>query len=175
MGGANYYRVLGLWLWFLMLAVRDASHAAIALFYAKITQGNTQYVHKNSGSAVRIVCIMPHSSVSGSQRGFSSTWIMKKVLFLLLMAGQSYGEAVSWMDSTEQEVAVWTSMIENPNHWVDATLSIRTNLTNRSEWLRHTDQMFNSRTERTLSTKAYLTSLSQWYSHTLVYFCCSYM
>uniref|UniRef100_A0A8D3AHM4 Synaptotagmin-like protein 1 n=1 Tax=Scophthalmus maximus TaxID=52904 RepID=A0A8D3AHM4_SCOMX len=47
--------------------------------------------------------------------------------------GQSYGEAVSWMDSTEQEVAVWTSMIENPNHWVDATLSIRTNLTNRSE------------------------------------------
>ncbi|XP_068431804.1 synaptotagmin-like protein 1 isoform X2 [Clinocottus analis] len=47
--------------------------------------------------------------------------------------GQSYGEAVSWMDSTEDEVAVWTSMIENPNHWVDATLSIRTNLVQRSE------------------------------------------
>ncbi|XP_068584710.1 synaptotagmin-like protein 1 [Cebidichthys violaceus] len=46
--------------------------------------------------------------------------------------GQSYGEAVSWMDSTEEEVAVWTSMIENPNHWVDATLSIRTNLAQRS-------------------------------------------
>ncbi|XP_056276190.1 synaptotagmin-like protein 1 isoform X2 [Pseudoliparis swirei] len=47
--------------------------------------------------------------------------------------GQSYGEAVSWMDSTEEEVTLWTSMIENPNHWVDATLSIRTNLAQRSE------------------------------------------
>ncbi|XP_054462450.1 synaptotagmin-like protein 1 [Anoplopoma fimbria] len=47
--------------------------------------------------------------------------------------GQSYGEAVTWMDSTEEEVAVWTSMIENPNNWVDATLSIRTNLARRSE------------------------------------------
>ncbi|XP_037330459.2 synaptotagmin-like protein 1 isoform X2 [Pungitius pungitius] len=47
--------------------------------------------------------------------------------------GQSYGEAVSWMDSTEEEVAVWTSMIENPNNWVDATLSIRTNLAQRFE------------------------------------------
>ncbi|XP_037651433.1 synaptotagmin-like protein 1 isoform X1 [Sebastes umbrosus] len=46
--------------------------------------------------------------------------------------GQSYGEDVSWMDSTEEEVAVWTSMIENPNRWVDATLSIRTNLAHRS-------------------------------------------
>ncbi|XP_063756003.1 synaptotagmin-like protein 1 isoform X1 [Eleginops maclovinus] len=47
--------------------------------------------------------------------------------------GQSYGEPVSWMDSTEEEIAVWTSMIDNPNHWVDATLSIRTNLACRSE------------------------------------------
>ncbi|XP_035849160.1 synaptotagmin-like protein 1 isoform X1 [Sander lucioperca] len=47
--------------------------------------------------------------------------------------GQSYGEDVSWMDSTGEEVAVWTSMIENPNHWVDATLSIRTNLAHRSQ------------------------------------------
>ncbi|XP_029298989.1 synaptotagmin-like protein 1 [Cottoperca gobio] len=47
--------------------------------------------------------------------------------------GQSYGEDVSWMDSTEEEVAVWNSMIENPNNWVDATLSIRTNLAHRSE------------------------------------------
>ncbi|KAM3843378.1 synaptotagmin-like protein 1 [Diretmus argenteus] len=45
--------------------------------------------------------------------------------------GQSYGEAVSWMDSTEEEIAVWTTMIQNPNRWVDATLSIRTNLTHR--------------------------------------------
>uniref|UniRef100_I3J1N9 Synaptotagmin-like protein 1 n=1 Tax=Oreochromis niloticus TaxID=8128 RepID=I3J1N9_ORENI len=47
--------------------------------------------------------------------------------------GQSYGEVVSWMDSTEEEVTVWMSMIENPNHWIDATLPIRTNLTQRSE------------------------------------------
>ncbi|XP_074543111.1 synaptotagmin-like protein 1 isoform X1 [Halichoeres trimaculatus] len=47
--------------------------------------------------------------------------------------GQSYGEDVSWMDSTEEEVAVWTSMITNPNHWIDATLPIRTNLSHRAE------------------------------------------
>ncbi|XP_070840968.1 synaptotagmin-like protein 1 isoform X1 [Chaetodon trifascialis] len=47
--------------------------------------------------------------------------------------GQSYGEDVSWMDSTEEEVALWTSMINNPNHWIDATLPIRTNLTDRAE------------------------------------------
>ncbi|XP_034401899.1 synaptotagmin-like protein 1 isoform X2 [Cyclopterus lumpus] len=47
--------------------------------------------------------------------------------------GQSYGEAVSWMDSTEEEVTVWTSMIEKPNHWVEAMLSIRTNLAQRPE------------------------------------------
>lgn len=43
-------------------------------------------------------------------------------------AGLSYGEAVSWMDSTEEEVAVWVTMIKNPNHWVDATLPVRTDL-----------------------------------------------
>ncbi|XP_040928872.1 synaptotagmin-like protein 1 [Betta splendens] len=47
--------------------------------------------------------------------------------------GQSYGEAVAWMDSTEEEIGVWTSMIENPNHWVDTKLPIRTNITPRSE------------------------------------------
>ncbi|CAG6016158.1 unnamed protein product [Menidia menidia] len=45
--------------------------------------------------------------------------------------GQSYGEDVSWMDSTGEEVAVWTSMIQNPNHWIDTRLPIRTNLTQR--------------------------------------------
>ncbi|XP_073319354.1 synaptotagmin-like protein 1 [Pagrus major] len=47
--------------------------------------------------------------------------------------GQSYGEAVSWMDSTEEEVSVWSSMIENPNHWIDTSLPIRTNLAHRSD------------------------------------------
>lgn len=46
----------------------------------------------------------------------------------LSLAGLSYGEAVSWMDSTEEEVAVWVTMIKNPNHWVDATLPVRTDL-----------------------------------------------
>ncbi|XP_077405270.1 synaptotagmin-like protein 1 isoform X2 [Vanacampus margaritifer] len=47
-------------------------------------------------------------------------------------SGHSYGEAVSWMDSTEEEVSVWTAMIKNPNQWIEATLPLRTNLTPRS-------------------------------------------
>lgn len=50
---------------------------------------------------------------------------------LLLIAGQSYGESVSWMDSTEEEVAVWASMIKNPNCWIDTTLPVRSNLARR--------------------------------------------
>ncbi|KAJ4928007.1 hypothetical protein JOQ06_015807 [Pogonophryne albipinna] len=60
--------------------------------------------------------------------GISDGRVIRESSFL----GQSYGEAVSWMDSTEEETALWTSMIDNPNHWVDATLSIRTNLAPRS-------------------------------------------
>ncbi|XP_075995329.1 synaptotagmin-like protein 1 [Genypterus blacodes] len=45
--------------------------------------------------------------------------------------GQSYGVGVSWMDSTEEEVGVWNAMMQNPNHWIDTTLPIRTNLTHR--------------------------------------------
>ncbi|XP_034016002.1 synaptotagmin-like protein 1 isoform X2 [Thalassophryne amazonica] len=47
--------------------------------------------------------------------------------------GQSYGEAVSWMDSTEEEIGAWTSMIKSPNHWIEAALPIRTNLSHRAE------------------------------------------
>uniref|UniRef100_A0A3Q3E9J6 Synaptotagmin-like 1 n=1 Tax=Labrus bergylta TaxID=56723 RepID=A0A3Q3E9J6_9LABR len=36
--------------------------------------------------------------------------------------GSELWEDVSWMDSTVEEVAVWTSMITNPNHWIDALL-----------------------------------------------------
>ncbi|XP_061753061.1 synaptotagmin-like protein 1 isoform X1 [Nerophis ophidion] len=46
--------------------------------------------------------------------------------------GQSYGESVHWMDSTEEEASVWSSMIKNPNHWVETALPIRTNLARRS-------------------------------------------
>ncbi|XP_033831399.1 synaptotagmin-like protein 1 isoform X2 [Periophthalmus magnuspinnatus] len=45
--------------------------------------------------------------------------------------GQSYGEPVSWMDSTEEEISLWNSIIDNPNHWIDATLPIRTDLQKR--------------------------------------------
>ncbi|CAL9691395.1 unnamed protein product [Knipowitschia caucasica] len=45
--------------------------------------------------------------------------------------GQSYGEQVSWMDSTEEERSLWNSMINYPNHWIDATLPIRTDLQKR--------------------------------------------
>lgn len=45
--------------------------------------------------------------------------------------GQSYGDPVSWMDSTEDEINLWTSVINNPNHWIDATLPVRTDLHRR--------------------------------------------
>lgn len=47
--------------------------------------------------------------------------------------GLSYGGAVCWMDSTEEEASVWNSMILNPNQWMDTTLPIRTNLADRPE------------------------------------------
>lgn len=45
--------------------------------------------------------------------------------------GQSYGDPVSWMDSTEDEINLWNSVIVNPDHWIDATLPIRTDLQKR--------------------------------------------
>lgn len=45
--------------------------------------------------------------------------------------GKSYGDPVPWMDSTEDEVNLWNSLISNPNHWIDATLPIRTDLQKR--------------------------------------------
>ena len=43
-------------------------------------------------------------------------------------SGQSYGEDVSWMDSTKEEIAVWDSTIANPEQWIEASLPIRTNM-----------------------------------------------
>nr|XP_023687784.1 synaptotagmin-like protein 1 [Paramormyrops kingsleyae]XP_023687786.1 synaptotagmin-like protein 1 [Paramormyrops kingsleyae] len=48
-------------------------------------------------------------------------------------SGQSYGQPVVWMDSTEEEINVWTTMIQHPNAWVDASLPLRTDLTTRKE------------------------------------------
>uniref|UniRef100_A0A3Q3E6G8 Synaptotagmin-like 1 n=1 Tax=Labrus bergylta TaxID=56723 RepID=A0A3Q3E6G8_9LABR len=71
-------------------------------------------------------------------------------------------EDVSWMDSTVEEVAVWTSMITNPNHWIDATLPIRTTShTDQSDThtlcththMIHSICFYNELNARTLSTK----------------------
>ncbi|XP_051520285.1 synaptotagmin-like protein 1 isoform X1 [Myxocyprinus asiaticus] len=43
-------------------------------------------------------------------------------------SGVSYGQSVCWMDSTEEEISVWSSVIQSPNSWVDTCLPIRTNL-----------------------------------------------
>ncbi|XP_073678332.1 synaptotagmin-like protein 1 [Garra rufa] len=43
-------------------------------------------------------------------------------------SGVSYGQAVCWMDSTEDEISVWSSVIQSSNSWVDTSLPIRTNL-----------------------------------------------
>ncbi|XP_060798869.1 synaptotagmin-like protein 1 isoform X2 [Neoarius graeffei] len=43
-------------------------------------------------------------------------------------SGVSYGQMVCWMDSTEEEISVWNTVIQNPNSWVEVALPIRTNL-----------------------------------------------
>ncbi|KAI5091759.1 synaptotagmin-like protein 1 [Silurus meridionalis] len=43
-------------------------------------------------------------------------------------SGESYGQMVCWMDSTDEEINVWNTVIQNPNDWVDVALPIRTNL-----------------------------------------------
>ncbi|XP_051526504.1 synaptotagmin-like protein 1 [Myxocyprinus asiaticus] len=43
-------------------------------------------------------------------------------------SGVSYGQSVCWIDSTKEEISVWSSVIQCPNSWVDASLSVRTNL-----------------------------------------------
>uniref|UniRef100_A0A3Q3E6K8 Synaptotagmin-like 1 n=1 Tax=Labrus bergylta TaxID=56723 RepID=A0A3Q3E6K8_9LABR len=76
--------------------------------------------------------------------------------------GSELWEDVSWMDSTVEEVAVWTSMITNPNHWIDATLPIRTTShTDQSDThtlcththMIHSICFYNELNARTLSTK----------------------
>ncbi|XP_041090001.1 synaptotagmin-like protein 1 [Polyodon spathula] len=51
---------------------------------------------------------------------------------LSMGTGFSYGQPVSWMDSTEEEIAVWRAMISQPGTWVDTSLPLRTNLVPRS-------------------------------------------
>ncbi|XP_053347395.1 synaptotagmin-like protein 1 isoform X1 [Clarias gariepinus] len=46
-------------------------------------------------------------------------------------SGVSYGQKVFWMDSTEEEISVWDTVIQKSNNWVDVALPIRTNLQQR--------------------------------------------
>nr|DBA21010.1 TPA: hypothetical protein GDO54_017736 [Pyxicephalus adspersus] len=42
-----------------------------------------------------------------------------------LGTGYSYGIAVDWMDSTQEEVAFWQEMMLTPNEWIEGSLPLR--------------------------------------------------
>ncbi|XP_054852322.1 synaptotagmin-like protein 2 [Eublepharis macularius] len=42
-----------------------------------------------------------------------------------LGTGSSYGIAVDWMDSTQEEVAFWQEMMTTANEWIEGTLPLR--------------------------------------------------
>ncbi|XP_075040456.1 synaptotagmin-like protein 2 [Mixophyes fleayi] len=42
-----------------------------------------------------------------------------------LGSGYSYGIAVDWMDSTQEEVAFWQEMMMTPNEWAEGSLPLR--------------------------------------------------
>ncbi|NXL68532.1 SYTL1 protein, partial [Chordeiles acutipennis] len=46
---------------------------------------------------------------------------------LSLGTGSSYGVPVGWMDSTAEERGVWGRLLQQPGHWVEALLPLRTN------------------------------------------------
>ncbi|NWX63453.1 SYTL1 protein, partial [Promerops cafer] len=46
---------------------------------------------------------------------------------LSLGTGSSYGLPVGWMDSTAEEQGVWKQLLQQPGHWVEALLPLRTN------------------------------------------------
>uniref|UniRef100_UPI00398E6BC1 synaptotagmin-like protein 2 isoform X2 n=1 Tax=Pristiophorus japonicus TaxID=55135 RepID=UPI00398E6BC1 len=50
---------------------------------------------------------------------------------LNLGTGNSYDQSVDWMDSSEEEAALWKEMISKPDHWVEAVLPLRPNMTKR--------------------------------------------
>ncbi|XP_053854561.1 synaptotagmin-like protein 1 isoform X1 [Vidua macroura] len=51
---------------------------------------------------------------------------------LSLGTGSSYGLPVGWMDSTAEEKRVWKQLLQQPGHWVEALLPLRTNLAPRA-------------------------------------------
>ncbi|XP_053124235.1 synaptotagmin-like protein 1 isoform X2 [Hemicordylus capensis] len=51
---------------------------------------------------------------------------------LSLGTGNSYGLAVPWMDSTEEERHLWERLFKQPGQWLEAGLPLRTNLAPRT-------------------------------------------
>lgn len=45
-----------------------------------------------------------------------------------MIAGKHYGKPVDWMDAKGKELSLWKSMLERPNFWVEASLSLRPSL-----------------------------------------------
>lgn len=39
---------------------------------------------------------------------------------------------MGWMDSTAEEQGVWKQLLQQPGHWVEALLPLRTNLVPRA-------------------------------------------
>ncbi|XP_078068872.1 synaptotagmin-like protein 2 [Mustelus asterias] len=50
---------------------------------------------------------------------------------LNLGTGSSYGRSVDWMDSNEEEAALWQDMMSKPNQWAEAVLPLRPTMTKR--------------------------------------------
>ncbi|XP_064412275.1 synaptotagmin-like protein 2 isoform X4 [Latimeria chalumnae] len=50
---------------------------------------------------------------------------------LSLGTGKSYGRNVDWMDSNEEEIGVWRSMLSRPNEWIDEVLPLRPTMAKR--------------------------------------------
>lgn len=48
--------------------------------------------------------------------------------FCAAVSGRSKGKDVDWMDGRGEEIAMWQSMIDKPNTWVDGTLTLRPNM-----------------------------------------------
>ncbi|XP_064422592.1 synaptotagmin-like protein 2 isoform X2 [Latimeria chalumnae] len=48
--------------------------------------------------------------------------------------GISYGIPVDWMDSTQEEVALWQEITSNPNEWIEATLPLRSSLAGKRKF-----------------------------------------
>ena len=48
--------------------------------------------------------------------------------FYCLIAGKHSGRASSWMDAVGKEVTLWQQMLDRPNFWVEASVSLRPQL-----------------------------------------------